>query len=222
MSAAQRPARADGEHADRHAAVDRGRGYDRGRARRSCRCRRSCRRRCRRRRGCRRSTCSLIWRQSRADKAAAATVYGLLRRPDAILRLMLISVPSPSGCGLLVRSDRAVDHEQAEAGDVLADIDRQRIVVARHGVEKERPELAVEQQRIVEFDLAAIPAVADGLKLRRRLEQQRSFEVTRARRFLCYVFVGLRARVALRKSSSSYSISFRDCFSALYNSPLKI
>ena len=48
------------------------------------------------------------------------------------LRLMLISVPSPSGCGSLVNLDGAVDHEHAEAGDVLADIGRQRIVIARH------------------------------------------------------------------------------------------
>src|SRR3954471_4040906 len=88
--------------------------------------------------------------------------------------------------------DRLVEYEQAEIGDILPYFDRQRTFLARHRSQKDRPELTVEQERVIELRLAMIPRLGDGLKLRRRLEQQVCLQLTRRRRLFCHVSVSLR------------------------------
>jgi hypothetical protein len=70
---------------------------------------------------------------------------------------------------------RPIDHEYAETGYVPADFDWKRVIIPRDRGEKERPKLAIEKQRVVELSLAAVPSIADGLKLRRRSEQKTCF-----------------------------------------------
>src|SRR5262249_26019429 len=84
--------------------------------------------------------------------------------------------------------DRLVDHEQSEIGDVLADLDRQRISRLRHRAHENRPELAIVSQSVVKLTGPALPRLLDGLQPRRRLQQQISLELPR----ICY-FLGCRA-----------------------------
>ena len=72
------------------------------------------------------------------------------------------------GLGIAGQLDRPVDHEYAEACDILADSDGKRIVVARYRSDEEGPKPAIEQQRLAEVSLAALPCIANRLEPRGR------------------------------------------------------
>src|SRR5439155_4046776 len=102
-----------------------------------------------------------------------------------LYRWMLLRSSEQSGGKLAIDADEWVDllalgighhrhglvhHEQAEIGDVLANVDRQSVVRVGGRYHEDRPELAIVEQRRVELGFLAIPAVDDCLQACRRLE----------------------------------------------------
>ena len=76
--------------------------------------------------------------------------------------------------------DCLVHDEQAEVGDVLADVPRQRVVAVGGIAEKYRPKLAIVKQRVVKLRSMGVPRIMNCLKLRGGLKKQVCFKVARA------------------------------------------
>ena len=70
----------------------------------------------------------------------------------------------PLRCRIAADIQRMIHHEDADIGDVLTHLCRQRIVVVRGRCKKHRPELAIEQQRVIERAALAFPIVVDQLQ----------------------------------------------------------
>ena len=80
--------------------------------------------------------------------------------------------------------DGLLHHEHADIGDVLTDFDRLRIVVGLDRAHEDRPQAAIEQQRVVHGLVGTGPVGLNFLELPCGLQQRLRFDFTgRCRRW---------------------------------------
>src|SRR5581483_4845856 len=99
--------------------------------------------------------------------------------------------------------DSLTQNENAEIGDILPYTRRQWMGWFGHRGQEDRPEFAVVKQRLMQIIFVAVPAVANRLQPRCRLQQQVGFQFAIAYRLLRYRAVSLcRVVVHIRKTSA--------------------
>ena len=91
---------------------------------------------------------------------------------------MSISDFSFAGSGFSCMSIGLLHHEHADIGDVLTDFQRLLIVVGLHRAHEDRPQPAIEEQRIVHVLVGARPVGLDIQKLSRSLQQRLRLDFT--------------------------------------------
>src|SRR6201995_605051 len=76
------------------------------------------------------------------------------------------------GMRIHLHLDGLLQHEDADIGDVLTDFQRVRILVGFGFGQEDRPQPAIEHQRVVQVAVRALPVGLDLLQLPCRLEQR--------------------------------------------------